>query len=167
MHSDLTTTQASKKLQEDLGLNYGLGKKIVSHFFKEEYTQGDVTFWSEKINYQELITLNGTIDYIKNRVKSKILKHWKKDLENLIPDSIDRRKLYMNVYRKRLERNQEENPLPNKLLQEILIEELGHWDPEHHKGIRDDNHTKTKKKKEKFTGSMPVMKTDHKDSAFA
>jgi len=146
MHSDISTSKASKKLQEDLGLDYGLGSKIVSQFFDHQYTMGNGNYWTEKSNYIELVRLNGTIDYIKKRVRSKIKKHWNTTLELFLPDSKDRRNLYMKVYKKRLERKQKDNPLPNKLLQEILVKNLGHWDLHHHKGIKDNKHPKIPEK---------------------
>jgi hypothetical protein len=142
MQNVLSTGKASKKLQEDLGLDYGLGKEVVSQFFDKVSTLGDGTYWEPKNNYLKLIKINGTVDEIKERVKSKILKYWGKNIENMLPEASDRRKLYMKVYKQRVKRKAESIPLPNELLLKIMVECIGHWNPKNEKGFNKKHHKK-------------------------
>jgi len=142
MNEGLSTNKASKKLQKDLELDYGLGFSIVSEFFNKVNTVGNTSYWEPKKNYFELIKNNGTVEQIKKRVKnkSKNKKYWGKDITELLPNAHDRRKLYMAVYKKRLERKKENTPLPNNLLLKIIVEHIGHWNSTH-RGLKDNTST--------------------------
>ena len=139
MNHSYSTNEASKKLQEDLGLDYGLGKKIVSQFFNQVDNFGYTTYWEPKANYQYLLSINETIKQVKERVKNKVNKHWfkgqggKNAIEQILPEKEDRKKLYIKIFQEREKRGGYR--LPNQVILEILVKELGHFNKEN-KGLK-------------------------------
>ena len=137
----ISTNKASEKLKKDLGLDYGLGRDVVSQFFNLTLQTPMGNFWEPKENYNFLIKENETFELTKYRIKSKINKFWFKDIKKdksfegivlLIPSKKDRKKLYQNAIK--LKEKRGGSKLPNPVLLQFLIDELGHYD-KNHRGI--------------------------------
>jgi hypothetical protein len=140
----LSTNQASKMLQKDLCLHYGVGKNVVSHFFNLVQETSNGNYWEQKDNYHFLIKENESIDEVKGRIKSKVNKFWfnnkkNKDaekinngLEILLSEKKDRKSLYMKA--QRLKYKRDGSRLPNPVLLHLLVSELGHYD-QIHRGV--------------------------------
>jgi hypothetical protein len=132
----LSTNQASLKLKEDLGLSYTVGRGVVAHFFTNVDKNGDCYLWEQKPNYHFLIAENESIDQIKDRIKSKVKKFWFKNEEDqskvekgivlLIPEKEKRRSLYLKA--QKLKEKRGGYKLPNQVLIQFLIDQLGHYD---------------------------------------
>ena len=135
----LSTNQASKQLQKDLGLKYTVGRAVVAHFFNlvQETSMGN--YWEPKENYYFLVAENESIDQVKSRIKAKVKKYWLKDeadqekaekgILTLIPEKEKRRNLYLKAQKLKEERGGYK--LPNKVMIQFLINELGHYDKGH------------------------------------
>jgi len=134
MYKPISATQASKKLIKDLGLEgrvkYGFGRQVISTFFDQVRQVGNATYWEPKVNYLKLIQENGTINDVKHRIKSIVSnkKYWSKSIEEFIPSKIDRKNLYLKVFKEMVNRKKEKSPLPKVYLLTIIATEIGHWD---------------------------------------
>ncbi len=135
----ISTNEASKQLQKDLGLHYGLGRNVVSQFFNLTLQSTMGNYWEPKENYQMLIGENESFDFVKNRIKSKINKFWFRGvdeknenfdgIQNLIPEKEDRRSLYIKAIK--LKEDRGGRKIPNSIMLQFLITELGHYDQGH------------------------------------
>ena len=73
-------------------------------------------------------------EQVKKRIKAKVLKHWKKNLEEILNKPEERLELYVDTWKMR-EENKNFSAIPNAVILQLLIQTIGHWDEEHHKGI--------------------------------
>ena len=71
---------------------------------------------------------------VKDRLKAKVLKHWHKNLEDILQVKEERLELYENAWKMR-EKNNNFSAIPNAVILQLLVQTIGHWDEEHHKGI--------------------------------
>lgn len=64
-------------------------------------------------------------EFVKNRVKGRVKKHWKQDFKKMITDESKRLKIYESAWGLR---EKQGGAIPNAKLIELLILNLGHWD---------------------------------------
>jgi len=134
-NNSLSTNAASEKLRIDLGLNYGLGRAVVAHFFNLVQATSTANYWEPKVKYETLVSENESIDFVKDRIKSKIDKFWFKgsDQKNgiliLLPEKDQRKTLYMKAFKLKIERGG--SKIPNQVLLDFLINEVGHYNKDY------------------------------------
>lgn len=141
MNKAISTNKASDTLKKDLGLDYNVGKAVVSHFFTLVHESSNGNYWEPKENYQTLISQNEGIDQVKTRIKSKVKKFWFKDqdinaneaISAKIPEKEKRRILYLEAFKIKEQRGG--SKIPNEVLLSFLVSKLGHYDA-NHKGFQ-------------------------------
>lgn len=136
-NNKLSTSKASEKLKKDLGLNYSVGKKVVSLFFDSVLESPQGNYWEQKPNYFKLIKESESFNDMKIRIKAKVDKFWYKGSEEtdnillLVPKQEDRKLLYTGAFK--LKNDNGGAKLPNPVMIAYLINKLGHYD-QHHRG---------------------------------
>jgi len=124
MERIFSTTKASQKLSEDLGVDYGLGRNVVSHFFDLVLENNGTSYWEPKSNYLQLVAQNENVNDLKDRIKEEVRKIWGKNIEEIIPEKDLRRKLYIEAFKSK------KNPARRMLkadLVKFLMKKIDHY----------------------------------------
>ena len=108
------TKEEAKDVLKKLGLTSNVDLSLYFDTIDNE-------FYIKKTDFEDLFELR---TYVKTRIKSKVKKFYKKDIEEIITQEKDR----LEIYKKAWElRKLNESKLPNNIVVEFLIKEIGHW----------------------------------------